>query len=385
MPRRTVNQGRSGLPPRLLLVLSALGWGVSALGAQELPLKRDVPGSGPYECPPAAEPQIPGRDARAQARQVASNASQAVIFGDLQRARALLDRATELDPTSSDLAYRRARVLEDLGERAEAVSEFCRVLALDPTEGVEDARDRLEALVDADRVEIPDSAVQAFEEGVAGFDAGFLERAAASFDSATALAPQWAEAVYDRGVALARLGRRLEAARDLRRYLELRPDAPDAIAVSERIGELQSGTAARTPSPGAALTLGILIPGMGQFYSGRALGGLTVLAMAGGAVAAGMLIEDVQVRCLTDPGPDGSCPPGQVLREDVSHPYQVAGLGTAAAITLIGAIEAFVHLRGLRGGGEEPAAVDVGPAKVGALGFTPSRGRVDFRLVRVAF
>jgi tetratricopeptide (TPR) repeat protein len=383
MPRRTVNQGRSGLPP-LLLVLSALGWSVSALGGQELPLKRDVPGSGPYQCPPVAAPDLPGRDARTQARQLASNAAQAVILGDLDRARALLDRATELDPTSSDLAYRRARVLQELGDRSAAVSEFCRVLSLDPAEGVEDARDRLEALVAADRVAIPDSAVQAFREGLSGFDAGLLERAVASFDSATARAPQWADAVYDRGVVLARLGRRAEAARDLRRYLELHPDAPDGIAVSERIGELQSVTTTRMPSPGAALTLGIMIPGMGQFYSGRALGGMTVLALAGGAVAAGMLIEDVQVRCLTDPGPDGSCPPGQVLREDVSRPYQIAGLGTAAAITLIGAIEAFVHLRGLRGG-EEPAAVDVGPATLGALGVAPSRGRVDFRLVRVAF
>lgn len=385
MPRRTMDQGRSGLPPRLLLVLSALGWGVSALGAQELPLKRDVPGSGPYECPPVAAPELPGRDARAQARQLASNAAQAVILGDLDRARALLDRATELDPNSTDLAYRRARVLQELGERSAAISEFCRVLALDPAEGVEDARDRLEALVAADRVEIPDSAIQAFREGLAGVDAGLLERAVASFDSATALAPAWADAMYDRGVILARLGRTSAAARDLRRYLELRPDAPDAIAVSERIGELQSVATVRTQSPGAALTLGILIPGMGQFYSGRALGGLTVLSLAGGAVAAGLLIEDVKVRCLSDPGPDGSCPPGQVLREDVSHPYKVAGLGTAAAITLIGAIEAFVHLRGLRGGGEEPAAIDVGPATVGALGVAPSRGRVDFRLMRVAF
>jgi len=368
------------------LALAALGWGVSALGAQELPLKREVPSSGPYECPAIPPADTPGAPEQAQARQLASAAAQAVILGDLDRARALLGRAAELDPASADLAYRYARVLEDLGDRPGAVGEFCRVLALDPgAEGVDDARDRIESLESADRPAIPASAIKAFQDGLAGVDAGLLQGALASFDSAAVQAPDWPDAVYNRGVVFARLGRNQDAATDLRRYLDLAPGAQDAIAVSERIGELQSVTTVRTPSPGAALTLGILIPGMGQFYSGRALGGLTVLSLAGGAAAAGMLIQDVQVRCLTDPGPDGSCPPDQVLREDVSHPYRTAGLATAAAITLIGAIEAFLHARGVRAHGEDgAAAIDLGPAAVGALGVTSYGRRVDFRLVRVA-
>ncbi len=320
------------------------------------------------------------------ARQLASSAAQAVILGDLDRARSLLDRATQLDPSSADLAYRHARVLEEHGDRASAMSEYCRVLASDSlVEGANDARDRLEALAAANRPVVAAPAIAAFREGLAQVDAGRLERAVTSFDSATASAPQWPEAVYDRGVILARLGRAAEATRDLRKYLELRPDAPDAISISQRIGELQSLALVSAPSPGAALVLGILIPGMGQFYSGRVVGGLTVLGLAGGAVAAAFLIKKVDVQCLSEPGPGGTCPEGQVLREEVHRPYQLAGLGAAAAIGVIGAIEAFVKLRGRGGAGQASASIDLGPAKVGGLGIAASRGRVDLRLLHLAF
>ncbi len=134
-----------------------------------------------------------------------------------------------------------------------------------------------------------------------------------------------------------------------------------------------------------ALTLGVLVPGMGQFYSGRALGGLTVLSLVGGAAAAGYFVTDVQVKCLSDPGPDGSCPEGQVLREEVDRPYLVAGLGTAAAIGVIGAIEAFVKLRHRRGSDSGVTSMELGGAQLSALDVAPSRGRLDLRLVRLTF
>ncbi len=389
MPRRTTDQGRSRLPSCLVLVLSALGWSVSALGAQELPLKREVPASGPYECPSVATADMPGAPEQAQARQLASTAAQAVILGDLDRARALLDRATELDPASADLAYRHARVLEDLGERSAAVSEFCRVLALNPrAEGVDDARDRIESLESSDRVTIPASAIEAFQDGLAGADAGLLERALTSFDSAAARAPDWPDAIYDRGVIFARLGRTAEASRDLRRYLELVPGAPDGIAVSERIGELQGVALAPTPSPGTALALGILVPGMGQFYSGRAVGGLTVLALAGGAVATGLFVKKVEVQCLSAIEPGQDCPAGQVVGEDVTYPYRIPAIGAAAAVGLVGAIEAFIHLRGQRStpAFEEAseAARDAGPRL--EMPTVAAHGRhVDVGLLRVTF
>jgi regulator of sirC expression with transglutaminase-like and TPR domain len=45
------------------------------------------------------------------------------------------------------------------------------------------------------------------------------------------IVPDAAEELRDRGFALARLGRDDEAATDLRRYLELAPEAPDRAGV----------------------------------------------------------------------------------------------------------------------------------------------------------
>jgi len=385
MPGWKWNQARLGLP-LLWQVASVLWLSASPLAAQELPLKRDIPGSTPYQCPAGDVAAHPGAAERTQARQIAATAAQAVILGDLQRARSLLDRATELDPSSEDLAYRHARVLEELGERTAAMSEYCRALTLDPKgAAASDARDRLNALVAAGRAAIPDAAMKAFQDGLAQADAGRLERAVTSFDSATSGAPRWAEAVYDRGVVYARLGRVSNAVRDLRKYLELQPDAADAITVSQKIGALQSLAVVGMPHSGTALALGLVIPGMGQFYSGRALSGLAVLSLAGGSVAAGLLIKKVTVKCLSDVPPGGTCPTGQVLGQEVGHPYRIAGLGAAAAVSVIGAIEAFVKLRRRHSAGQEVASIDLGRARVGTLEVTDSGNRVDLQLVRLVF
>jgi tetratricopeptide (TPR) repeat protein len=250
---------------------------------------------------------------------------------------------------------------------------------------VGDARDRLDALVAASRPAIPEVAIKAFQDGLTQADAGRLERAAASFDSATTSAPRWAEAVYDRGVVFDRLGRASNAMRDLRAYLELQPDASDAITVSRRIGALQSLAVVGMPHSGTALALGLLMPGMGQFYSGRALSGFGVLSLAGGSVAAGLLIKKVTVKCLSDVPPGGVCPTGQVLGQEVGHPYRVAGFATAAAVSALGAIEAFVKLRRRRSAGQEVAYIDLGKAKVGTLEVTASGDRLDLQWLRLVF
>ena len=387
MARWKVNGGCLGVPFGWLLV-SALGWSASSLSAQELPLKREVPGSGPYQCPAVATAARPGAEEQRLARQLASTAAQAVILGDLDRARTLLDQATQLDPASADLAYRRARVLEELDQPQAAVSAYCKVLAVDSlAEGVNDARQRLDSLVAAERAAIPESAVASFREGLTRADAGHLDRALASLDSAVATAPEWPAAVYDRGVVFARMGKEQEATRDLRKYLELEPGAPDAMDVSRRIGELQSLVYATTPNPDAALFLGMLVPGMGQFYSGSALGGLTVLTMAGGAVAAGYFIKKVDVQCLSDPGPGGTCPPNQIVSEDVTRPYLTVSVEAAAAVTLVGAVLAFMNARQRRSA-QQQGVVDLSSARSPHLAppamYRRGRG-VDVALVRVVF
>lgn len=354
------------------------------LGAQELPLKREIPGADPFTCPVLPEGVSSSGEESEEAARLGSTAGQAVILGERERARDLLARAAQLDPGAPDLAYQYGRVLDELGEADAAVTHYCRMLRLG-AEGPEaaDAASRIDELVAARTPELPSAAVAAFRSALAAYDAGRLDGAARAFGRAYDAAPEWTDPLYDRGVVLLRLGQREEALADLQRYLELEPGAPDAISVSQRMGQLQSSI--DPPSASAALGLGILLPGLGQFYEGRERAGMTVLALAGGAIAAGVLYQEVEVRCYVNPGPDGDCPPGQVQREDVSRPYVGVGLGAAAAIGVIGAIEAFMNARGRAGPGEGLASFEIGGARVGGPTLTHRSSGLDIGLARLTF
>jgi tetratricopeptide (TPR) repeat protein len=355
------------------LALPAIALAGSPVFAQEIPLRRDYPGSGPYLCPAVPDAPVPTMEALEQASQLGTAASQADILGDLDRARELLARAAEVDPSSAPLAYRYGRVLEDLGDRRGAMAQFCRVLALGAdAEEFGDASRRLQTLHDESWPEI---SAEAIEDGR-------VKAAASSLASAERLAPQWADAAYNQGVVLSRLGRRTEAAAAFRRYLTLDPDAGDAVAVSEQIGELQSrGNAA---SPPATLTLGMLVPGMGQVYSGRPKVGLTVLGLVGGAVTAGFMVREVSTQCLVNETAFEGCPAGEVYVEKTDRPYLMPALGVAAAVTVVSAIEAFLKARQAP---DEPIQQRSEPKRtLVSLPTVSARGsRVDVSVVRITF
>jgi tetratricopeptide (TPR) repeat protein len=371
------------LPTWLTLSMASLAG--APLSAQELPLKHDYPGSGSYTCPAPRIPPSPTLDAAARASQLGRDANQADILGDLETARDLLSQAAEADPTSAILAYRYARVLEDLGERDAAMAELCRVLAVaSDEEEVADAPARLEALHAEDVSEVPPAAVEAFRTGVSQAESGRLEEADSSLATAVAEDPRWADASYNRGVVLSRLGRRDEAVEALRRYLTLEPGAPDAVAVSERIGDLER---TRTQaSPPTTLTLGMLVPGMGQMYSGRQREGLAVLGVAGVAVAAGFLIREVTTLCLANQTTFSECPPDQVYFEESTRPYLAPALGVAAAVTVVSAVEAFVKARRA-----PPTSRSFEPESAARSAFllrptVRAQGRrVEIRILRVTF
>lgn len=91
-----------------------------------------------------------------------------------------------------------------------------------------------------------------YGEGQTHFDAGRFEDARAAFEAAYREVPN---PVVLLGVASAeeRLGRLLDAARTLRRYLRERVDAPDRAAIEERIATLDpSGATAEEASPPAS-------------------------------------------------------------------------------------------------------------------------------------
>ena len=328
-----------GLWAVLLLVLT-----FPSLGAQELPLKRDLP-PGPCEArvPGSVRSGSPSEADRQEAERLSSEANQAAILGNQDGAIVLLREAAELDPLSSAVAYRLARTLEDAGEPDAALGEFCRYLALEP-DGPDAAETRLrtERLADPDGNAISPGARSAFEQGVAAFDQGAYDEATRHFSRAVLEGSDWDDAYYNRGVSYIRAGRTSAAAADLQWYLETNPAADDLEAVQAQLRQIAP---TRQYSPGIALTTGLLIPGMGQFYSGRPGWGFLVLSTAGTAAAVGLLHRKVEVDCLQLPT-DGVCPPQQILDERVKRPLLVPGLAAAAAITVVGAIYAF---RGARG------------------------------------
>jgi hypothetical protein len=122
---------------------------------------------------------------------------------------------------------------------------------------------------------------------------------------------------------------------------------------------------------------------MGHFYADRPLGGLAVLGLASGAIAAGFLVEEVDVRCLSAVDDGQGCPDDQVVSRTSSRPHLTLAFATAAAIGVVGAIEAFFGARRIRAAA---AATEVphGPSLEGPEVTTRS-GRVDLRLLGLRF
>lgn len=386
MPPSDALSVRSGLLAGTFLAVSVcIG---TPLFAQELPLQRDYPGSGRFECPAPVIPvdPIPGDSARAG--QLASDANQAMIVGDLERVVTLLAQAVELDPRSPDLAYRHASVLEDVDQPNAAMQEYCRAISLGVEQiGVFDSRDRIDALHSALSARIPQEARQAFVLGLTEADAARFSTSLAAFTVAVEVAPDWGAAVYNRALIYEQLGFVQESLDDYRTYLELSTSEidPVLVIVSERIGLLEGIASVGTPSPTGALAVG-LVPGMGHYYTGRPLSGTVTLVAAGASLAGGLLIKEITTLCLADVSTTGTCPDDLIVAELTSRPYALYGMGLAAAITVAGAVEAALRARSRRAEAEAIAGPrpDPGPS-LGMPTVSTSGGRLDLNLVRVTF
>ena len=361
--------------------------GIEPLLGQELELIRVYPGSGPYACLAPASTQPPSPDDRARAGQLASDANQAMVLGEMNQVQSLLQEAVRLDPSSADLAYRHARVLEDLERSEPAMAEYCRSLDLDVEAlGVVDARERLTRLSDELRNRIPEAARNAFAEGLVASDDSLYTDAATRFSEAIDNARGWPEPLYNRAVVNERAGRTPQALRDFRDYLRLvAEDESQAVRVSERIGELEGMASVATANPSGALALG-LVPGMGHFYTSRPLMGTLTLSAAGAALAAGIGYKEITTVCLSDVSAGSACPSGDVIDEVNKRPYFWIGVGIAAAVTVASAIDAYLGAKGRRDAFTaitEPAddvTLEAGLPRVSSDG-----ARVDFSVVRLRF
>lgn len=386
MPPRFAPSWRS--IPLIGVSLAALAWSSSSLAGQELPLLRDYPGSGRYQCPAPETPDPPDADALRRAAQLASDANQAMNLGDFDRAQALLEQATELDPTSADFGYRHARTLEDLGDADNALREYCRSLDLDiESLGVFDVRDRIDALYEEVRERIPEEAREAFVLGLTLADAMAYQQATEAFSDAIDAAPDWGAPVYNRGIIYEALGRIQESLADYRHYIELSPSDidPVLVIVSERIGQLEGAASVTPPSPGAALALGV-VPGMGHYYTGRPVVGTLTLVAAGGAIAAGMMFKNIKTLCVAEVSAGASCPSDLVVDEITERPYLWYGIGAAAAVTVAGAIEALIQARRRRAEAEAITGPEGDGGPTLGLPSVESNGRrIDLNLVTVRF
>ncbi len=384
--------GRTGAACTLAIVaLSAAAYAAPALSQTALAddLKRIR--TRQQTCEDLGPSQAPGTVA-AEDRQAAADllaqADEAALLGDAGAATTLLRRAAALDPASAEISYRLARGLDESRDATAAAAEYCRFLTLEASGArAEDALERLGVLTGSAPSAVDARAQAAFGEGVESAAAGDLAGAEAHFTRVVTIAPSWPEPWYNRALVRAQQGDAEGARSDLANYLDLRPGASDADLVRSRIATRPPPSVPdRVRLPRSTGFAGdALLPGLGQFRTGRYLMGTVTLGAAAGLVAFGVMSEREVVRCIVVPI-EGECPEGQVAGSEFERPYLVAGVGAAALVSLLGALEqqlwysaAVERTERVGTASGDAARVEVGPAvRRGAEG-------VDLSLVRLRF
>lgn len=295
-------------PKRTLTVGSAPGCDIAPLG--QLPAAR--------------------RD-NVEARRLAVAGQEASLVGDLTAARDAFARAALLNPGDERIAYDLARAFEELADSSEAVSELCRYLTLSPAgREAADVRDRLQRLVPAATKRAAENVQVQFRLGLSLYDDGRPDDAAKAFDEVVRDAPRSPEGFFNRGLARAARGERATALQDLEAYRVYAPTVDDRIAVGRAIEVL------RRPvyHPGTAFVRS-LVPGLGEFYVGHPYRGLIVFAASGAGVGVALA---QQTTTSSTVGPNGA--PASSQQTTTQRGSLAAGLGAAAAMTVVGMIDA---------------------------------------------
>ncbi|HEU4629956.1 MAG TPA: hypothetical protein VFS08_09415 [Gemmatimonadaceae bacterium] len=325
------------------LVAAAAALPADTAAAQRPTLIRELPAPIRAVCPaPAPRGPAPGASARAESQRLAEAAGVRVLAGDLSAAREQLRRATALDPTSTELAYRLARTYEDLGDARAAADEYCRVLDLDPPAAERgEAETRLaELAARLGAIPAPGPAA-AFEDAIARYDAGDLPGAEAAFTAAVTGAPGFAAAYLDRALTRIQRGRAEPALEDLERFARLAPRqlTPDLRRTADVLRRARF-------SPATALAAGLL-PGGAQLYTDRPQHAAVL-----GLVAAGGLYLVFEQRAthrrVTAVDPFGNPYEYVDPRATIEHPRRGLGLSIAGLAILGGALEGYLYARGGR-------------------------------------
>ena len=313
------------------LLLTTLG--AQSSQGQSLSLKRALTTSVAPGCDIVAPSRVPVRRDNAEARRLSATGQEAALTGDRVAARAAFVRAAALNPGDERIAYDLGRAHEELADTSGAVGEFCRYLALSPDgREAQDVRSRLPRLVSRTALESAERATTSFRSGLELYDTRRFVAAADAFAETVRRAPAAAEGLFNRGLARAAAGRRSDAAKDLDAYLIANPTADDRTMVARAIDLL------RRPvySASSAFSRGLL-PGFGQFYTGRPGRGVVVLALAAGA--GGMAwYQKTETKQVQYRDPNGVLVPYDST--STKRPYLSTALAVGAAVTLGAAIEA---------------------------------------------
>jgi tetratricopeptide (TPR) repeat protein len=359
---------RAGLSACFVFLVAA----APGLSAQTLTLKEEPPASS-FLCDPAVDaPSCRAADP-AEVNRLISEATQALILGDLDAADQLLTRALDLDPCAVEATYTRGRIVAQT-QGVEAASEwFCRYLALAPLgASAPEARRRLDQAIEAGAAE--DLRTE-FQAGVEHYQLGEMQQAEAAFTAVLDLHPV-PEALFDRALTRLALDRPVEARRDLAQYVERRPESDEAEVIAGALARPAADWTRR--SPATAFLLGALLPGAGQYYTGRTVWGLAVTTLAGGAVAAGYSYKETTIQCRA-PDSSGQCPPDAIAGRETARPFLLPAIGVGAGVMLLSAIEAAFHARG----NKPPLTIAAAGGAV-RVGITP-RASLRGRSLDIAF
>lgn len=318
-------------------------------------------------CPATvAQAAAPTDAQKRDARDLAQRARQSSILGDAPAALSQLRDAAALDPTEPNIAYELGRAYETTARLEQATQEYCRFLSLSPSSSeAADIREHVATLSPPRPDTIVSVANAAFNRAADAYDKGQLIESEAYFNTAIHIDSMTPEAYYDRGLVRSIRGEREEAAVDYERYLRLRPEALDRVAVVARINALR----AQRLSAAQALGLGLVLPGGGQFYTNRPGRGLLSIAGVGAAVVIAVLPRTTTTTTTqTSTDPFGNKYSFPVTTQHKSKPYLMPGLAAAAGIALVSAVDASHYARTY---GSRAVSLSIGP-NAGGVGVLAS-------------
>lgn len=335
--------------PSAVLVLVLATGAASASEAQQLAAKRTLSPASTLPCTTPASGIASARNDSPDVRRLMALGHEAAIVGDHRQARDVFVDAARLSPGDERIAYQLGRAYEELGEKPNAIREYCRFLALAPqASDAPDVRTRIAALAipAGGATATSDPGGAAFRSGVAAMDQRRWRDAADAFGRVIQSLPRAAEAYYDRGMARSALQERDAAARDFEQYLVLRPGAEDQTQVRAQIDALRRPTW----STSTALVTGLVLPGLGQAYTARPWIGLGVAALAGSSLYFALSskhVQEIKDYSVKIPGFP------EIINIDTvtvtKHPYYAGGLAAFTTLTIGAAFEAARYARRSRG------------------------------------